>query len=201
MILLDARFWVKRGAAVLLALAAHIKAKGLAMNTENLPSPEMLRKLLAYDPLTGLFTWKPRENVRIQWNARWAGSAAGSYDAKGYVCIQVNRIKYKAHRIAWAVTHGEWPDGEIDHINQIKDDNRIANLRVVSPALNRRNAGMRANNTSGVTGVYYSKKYGFWTAALGGDYLGFHRCKTAAIISRAVAQAAHPDYHQNHGRA
>lgn len=73
---------------------------------------ERLRELLEYDEDTGVFKRKARTSNRIS-----IGDIAGSSDAKGYVCIRVGGKTYKAHRLAWLYVYGEWPTGEIDHIN------------------------------------------------------------------------------------
>ena len=90
---------------------------------------EQLRAVLEYHPETGVFFWRDRPNIRPSANAR-RGTMAGTRTSKnGYVSICINgRIRY-AHRLAWLYIHGQWPKGEIDHINEKRRDNRIANLR------------------------------------------------------------------------
>jgi len=50
----------------------------------------------------------------------------------GYIIIKINRKDYQAHRLAWLYEYGNFPKQTIDHINRIKTDNRICNLRDVS---------------------------------------------------------------------
>jgi hypothetical protein len=95
---------------------------------------EMLRKVIHYDPATGQFTW-----LKIGNTNGFAGKVAGSLDQQGYRRISVYSRFYKAHRLAWLYIHGVWPEPEIDHINRIRDDNRIENLRVADRLLNMRN--------------------------------------------------------------
>ena len=95
---------------------------------------ERVRALLHYDPETGVFTRKVRTSNRIN-----IGDVAGGKDAKGYICIRVDGKTYKAHRLAWLYMHGAWPTGEIDHINGVRDDNRITNLRNVTKSQNQQN--------------------------------------------------------------
>ena len=57
--------------------------------------------------------------------------------------------QYLQHRVAWALHYGEWPASFIDHINHIRDDNRIHNLRVVTRAENNSNAIRRMNYKTG----------------------------------------------------
>lgn len=94
---------------------------------------QRLREVLAYDPETGLFTW------RVSRGSVAAGKVAGSPTSDGYIGIKVDRTLHLAHRLAWLWVHGEWPSKQIDHRNGIRDDNRIANLREASPAVNSQN--------------------------------------------------------------
>ena len=93
-----------------------------------------LQQALVYDATTGVFTRATRSSNRIA-----VGDIAGSRDAKGYICICVGGKTYKAHRLAWLYVHGRWPQFEIDHINGIKCDNRIENLRDVDKSTNQQN--------------------------------------------------------------
>lgn len=97
-------------------------------------SATCLRQALIYDPTTGVFTRAKQSSNRIK-----VGDIAGSPDAKGYLCIRVVGKTYKAHRLAWFYVHGEWPAGEIDHINHDRADNRISNLRDVTKSTNQQN--------------------------------------------------------------
>jgi hypothetical protein len=94
---------------------------------------ELLENLL-YDKDTGVFTRKISLNTKVK-----VGDVAGGKDTKGYVCIRVVGKTYKAHRLAWLYVYGNIPIAEIDHINGIKDDNRIANLRDVTKSVNQQN--------------------------------------------------------------
>jgi hypothetical protein len=94
---------------------------------------ELLENLL-YDKDTGIFTRKISLNTKVR-----VGDVAGGKDTKGYVCIRVAGKTYKAHRLAWLYVYGNTPIAEIDHINGIKDDNRIANLRDVTKSVNQQN--------------------------------------------------------------
>ena len=86
-----------------------------------------LKEILRYDPDTGIFIWKLNVGKRLK-----AGQRAGSNDGRGYIHIKINGKNYKAHRLAWLYMYGQWPKKHIDHINKVKHDNRIENLRCVT---------------------------------------------------------------------
>lgn len=150
------------------------------MNTEkdysllrpfDLEAAKFLSNRLSYEQETGNFIWLPmadHERDAKRWNGRYASTVAGSIDHKGYVRITFRRngkkLKILAHRLAWFFVNGEMPNGQIDHINQIKIDNRISNLRVVSQFENQHNLPMYRNNTSGITGVSWNKECCKWVA-------------------------------------
>jgi len=98
-----------------------------------------LKELLFYCPDAGVFSWVAPTSRRVA-----KGDVAGAKDHYGYVVIRLDRILYKAHRLAWLYEYGEMPDGGLDHINRIKSDNRIANLRIANQSENMQNLeGMR----------------------------------------------------------
>jgi HNH endonuclease len=109
---------------------------------------DRLRQLLSYDPETGIFRWRVQPNSRVP-----VGAVAGCVESSGYRRIRIDGRLYLAHRLAWLYVHGECPAGEIDHINGVKDDNRIVNLRPATDAQNRWNIDRHKNNKSGFKGV------------------------------------------------
>lgn len=120
---------------------------------------ERLREILEYNPKTGIFTWLTSTRRRS------LGKVAGCQDSYGYVVIRINRSNHKAHRLAWLYLHGEWPEGQIDHINGVKSDNRIANLRCVTPLENSHNLfSAPRHSKTGLLGV--SSKRGKWRAQI-----------------------------------
>lgn len=162
-----------------------------------------LRKIvmerLSYDTRTGLFKWKCRVSTRVP-----KGSKAGSLHKKnGYVLIKILRRTYKAHRLAWLIVYGSFPPNQIDHINGIKHDNRIINLRAVTHAENSRNRSLDIRNKSGHLGITYNKKTNRWIAQIGGTRkrvnLGHFENKEDAIEARRIAEINY-NYHPNHGR-
>lgn len=122
---------------------------------------ERLRELLHYDPATGLFTWLANIGSRGR-----AGAVAG-WNCLGYRCITIDTIKHRAHRLAWLYTYGILPSAEIDHINGIRCDNRISNLREASPSTNRQNSlTARAHSKTGVIGVSLDQRDGRYYARI-----------------------------------
>jgi len=112
-----------------------------------------LRAALKYDPQTGHFT-----RLRGS-NGHPVGEIAGTVNNNGYRLIRVgNWRRYRAHRLAWLWVHGEWPKGEIDHINGERDDNRLENLRDVPMVMNQQNRrrALKRNQT-GMLGVSPTK--------------------------------------------
>lgn len=94
---------------------------------------ERLREHLWYAPETGVFTWKMGRGKQ-----RVVGAVAGRLWRR-YIGIRIDGVNYGAHRLAWFYIHGEWPAGDIDHINGCGDDNRLANIRDVSHSVNGQN--------------------------------------------------------------
>lgn len=122
---------------------------------------EQLKTSLDYDAETGVFTWKIRPSKAVK-----AGDVAGCVEKRiGYITIGIAGCIYKAHRLAWLYTHGEWPKGLIDHINGNKADNRICNLRDVFADGNSQNVRKpNKRNKSGFMGViWYQNK---WRASM-----------------------------------
>lgn len=110
---------------------------------------DALRARYRYEPETGLFYYnRPSRRVHV-------GKVAGGITV-GYVSLKLGRKSYMAHRVAWAMHHGEWPDGIVDHINRVKTDNRIENLRLADKVTSNWNRSRRTNST-GFNGVYKRK--------------------------------------------
>lgn len=119
-------------------------------------SVERLNELLRYDAFTGEIFW-----LKTRGKAK-AGAIAGCLDGQGYRIITVDRSIMQAHRIAWALHYGVWPDSPVDHANRVKADNRIGNLRAATFAQNAWNRGVSIANTSGRKGVTWNKAVCKW---------------------------------------
>lgn len=162
-----------------------------------LPSQEVLRQLLDYNPETGELRWKergpewftgpraPREMLR--WNGRYAGKPALTQcDPAGYLVGVLRRERYMAHRVIWKLVTGQDPD-QVDHINGVKHDNRIENLRNADRVQNNRNAKQRRDNTSGVTGVHFHGASKKWCVKVGNTRLGLFDNFADAVSARSAA--------------
>jgi hypothetical protein len=169
-----------------------------------------LMDLLDYCPETGVFTWRPRRVDQCAtargcaiFNGRYAGTVAGASDGGGYIRMSVQDAHYRAHRLAWAYVHDEWPK-EIDHINHDRSDNRISNLRPVTRSQNNTNRRMMPDHKSGTYGVYWVTRSRRWFASIGaGDnrvILGRFKEKADAVAARRKEEAR-LGFHENHGRA
>ncbi|MGC7464244.1 HNH endonuclease [Xanthomonas citri pv. citri] len=136
-----------------------------------------LRQLLEYDPSTGVFKWRvsPARQIKV-------GSVAGGVERTGYRRIRVDGVLYRAARLAWLYVHGEWPSGEVDHINRTRHDDRLANLRDVHHQQNCHNSLSRGAHRSG--GRFSAK------IMVGGRHvwLGRHATEEAAAAAYHAAK-------------
>ncbi len=172
-----------------------------------LPSVADLRRLLSYDPATGVLTWLTRtpeifagsttENRRsscARWNKRYAGTVAGALQPDGGLQIKVHNRPMLAHRLAWAIHFGKWPD-LITHNDGVRSNNRILNLRSTSRQICQRNQKRHRSNTSGRTGVSWSRVRAIWTAQIKigakSHYLGSFAEFDDAVAARIEAEKLH----------
>jgi len=154
---------------------------------------ETIEESLEYDATSpsGL-KWKIKSGKSIH-----VGAVAGCLTEYGYYRVSINRKLYAAHRIVWFLVKGEWPTGQIDHINGIGSDNRIENLRVVNSSENNQNKKAPNTNSSGFMGVSWNKKGKKWEARikLNGKqkYLGYFSTPELAYDAYLKAKSAmHP---------
>lgn len=145
-----------------------------------------VRELFGYCESTGNLIWKITKSAKAV-----AGSIAGSENQRGHVNIQVDRRIYAAHQLVYLYHHGHIPT-EIDHVNQIKTDNRISNLRECTSTQNKGNIGLLSSNTSGYRGVSLNSRSRKWHAQIKikgmQTYLG--RCDSAEDAARLYNVAA-----------
>lgn len=178
------------------------------MNANTL-TQDQLKTLLHYDPDTGVFTWLPRDvslfktrQIWTMWRGRYLGKVAGCVNAKGYIEVRVPGKLYKAHRLAFLYMTGAFPEGEVDHINHIRDDNKWDNLRVVTGKENQQNRKLTPRHTSGIMGVSWDNVQNKWRAKIHVEgrikYLGRFATLKEAAAARKQAEKKY-GYHPNHG--
>ena len=187
---------------------------------KDLPPPQMLRKVLRYEPDTGRFFWRERtpdmfktthgrkirtaEHACKQWNQRYAGTEAFTASQQG---ARVGNLlglgTYLAHRVAFAHYHGRPPRGEVDHINGRRDDNRICNLREATRVEQSQNMPKSCANKSGHVGVYWITRLSLWGASIQvsnvSHWLGYYETFEEACAVRKDAEKRF-GFHPNHGR-
>lgn len=158
---------------------------------------DYLRKVLTYSKETGVFRWKEKTSLRIV-----IGEVAGSVNREGYRKIQLRGNKYSASRLAYLHMTGNWPSGEVDHINHDKDDNRWSNLRDIPSHLNKLNKPLYAKNKTGVPGVIKERTCNRWKVTIKHDgnavYIGLFETFFDAVAARKSAENLY-GFHVNHG--
>ena len=147
---------------------------------------KLLKKLLKYDAETGVFRWKiGRRGCR-------KGSVAGCKNSYGYIHIMIDWKNYKAHRLAWLYVNGYFPEHDIDHINGIRDDNRLCNIREVTMQCNMQNCKKRITNSTGIRGVCWHKRARKYMAQITihgkRKHLGYYRNLGNAALARFTVE-------------
>lgn len=143
-----------------------------------------LRALFHYDPDSGEFT-----RVITAGKRRTRSGRVGSADLYGYKTTRIGGKSYKLHRLAWLYMTGEWPKGDIDHINGQRSDNRFANLRDVTRKVNLQNQRLATNNRStGLLGAYFDQRKNHYYARISQGNKSVH------LGTFSTAEAAHRAY-------
>lgn len=160
---------------------------------------ERLRALLSYDRESGHLTWLPRpasvfktRGAFVTWNKRYAGSSEHHVDThSGYMVLCIEGRRFYAHRVAWALATGSWPVNVIDHVDGVRTNNKLANLRDVCERTNQQNQRRpHVTNKVGLMGVSFSKQRGMFASFIK------HEGRTKLIGYFADAEAAHAAYVQ-----
>lgn len=163
-------------------------------------TPDVLRRLLRFDPDTGKLFWLWCDAVSVQRNGQYAGKEAlNTRGHDGYCKGKVMGVTLLAHRVIWAIVYGRWPEHYIDHINMVRSDNRLSNLREATRSENGCNRPAPKNNISGVKGVDWNKTAGKWQARIRKDgkskRLGlFDTVSDAAMAYSAAAAELHGEF-------
>jgi hypothetical protein len=124
---------------------------------------DQLRAILHYSPETGKFIWKVKTCRKVV-----PGATAGYIKFDGYRIIKINKRNYRANRLAWFYITGNWPTGDIDHIDGDPRNDAFTNLRDVSTAGNIQNQkrATARNKTGGLLGVSKLKRSKRWRARI-----------------------------------
>lgn len=129
-----------------------------------------IKDYLKYDLITGNFIWVQKTSKSF---TKPLGSIAGSDNGKGYIIIEFMGKSYKAHRLAWYYHYNKWPEGQIDHINGITNDNRIENLRDVTSSENSKNRLYHRDRTlKPLLNIHYRKSKNFYEVIINKKYIG-----------------------------
>ncbi|EJU9617126.1 HNH endonuclease [Pseudomonas aeruginosa] len=141
-----------------------------------------MKRIFSYDPETGCLRWKENQQKRF------IGRVAGFITHHGYRRVNVGKTKLHAHQIIWLMHHGELPDCEIDHINGMRDDNRLENLRLANQQQNQQNSNVRIDNVLGVKGVRLRPSGNYQARVKLSD--GSRAVKTFRTLTEAVSWLA-----------
>ncbi|MCG7598861.1 HNH endonuclease [Halomonas sp. McH1-25] len=193
--------------------------EGVEVSADIDESAEKLKKLdreylwecFSYDADEGVLRWnaeRPAKHFRhavryVKWLEENGGKAAGSAYQAGstsYVRLSIDGVKLPGHTVVLAMHGITVPKGMmVDHLNGDGIDNRLENLRVVTPQLNSRNRRMNPNNTSGANGVYWCEKRRRWIAQGPKIYLGAYKEKSEAIRARKNWEKREGNFTKRHG--
>lgn len=139
---------------------------------------DKLKSLLDYNKNTGVFIWKIAESKRIK-----IGQVAGGINSCDYVAIKICNQTYLAHRLVFLYEFGEMPADQIDHVNRVRNDNRLCNLRQCTSSQNRVNSTKRRDNKSGYKGVHWFKTGQKWRSVIKSEHIGLFSSKDEAALA------------------
>ena len=157
-------------------------------------------ELFRYDYETGVLYWRRRNSNRVPKTLE-AGTQRKS---SGYLYVQVHGRLYPVHRVVMLMCYGFYGEGlEVDHINHVRNDNRLVNQRFVTRSENMRNRSVSSNSTTGATGVSFWKARKKYIAQIGVNqeliYLGTFETLEEAAAARAEANSKF-NFNNNHGK-
>lgn len=164
------------------------------MEDLNIISQELVKALFEYDCTSGIFIRKLTTGTKAK-----IGSVAGVVNESGYIEIAVNGHKYRAHRLAWLYCFGEFPEQQLDHIDNNRSNNSLDNLREASNLENSYNKGISSLNTTGYKGVSIDKRSNRYRAYITVDgkqkSLGYYAtAPEAAAAYIEAAQTLHGEF-------
>lgn len=139
------------------------------MDSKNYITHNELIAKISYESETGNFFWNVNSGSRAK-----IGQKLGSYDMYGYLTVRINKKSYKLHRLAWFYVHKIWPENDVDHINGIRNDNRLCNLRCASRKTNLENRTCKSESETGLYGAYYDKRKRKYYSAISHHNIKIH---------------------------
>ena len=148
---------------------------------------ETVKKLFHYDAESGMLLWRNGNGRNVK---PW--QQANSLNSSGYYAAKIQGKDYRVHRLIWLYVNGKFPDGDIDHKNRIRNDNRLCNLRDVSRTDNAQNISLPKHNKSGHIGVSWIKSHNCWTVYVKvnkkNKWLGYYKNLNDAIAARKAGE-------------
>jgi hypothetical protein len=147
---------------------------------------ERLRELMDYDPETGLLTWRVSRPGR---GSIKTGDIAGTPKRNGYWQVGIDGRLHNRARLVWYWTYGRWPYPQVDHINRVKDDDRIVNLREATVSQNAANYRHRSN-PHGFRGVSCKRARFYAKIRVPGKRINLGSFATAELAAAAYQEAA-----------
>jgi hypothetical protein len=163
---------------------------------------EELKRLLHYDPETGVFTWNVKRSNKVKIFSVAGSTQTMSHNKKTYIRIKIHNKKYFAHRLAHLYITGYWPEDQIDHIDGNGINNKWCNLRSVNISENMRNYKKPITNTSGICGVSWDSSAMKWSSYIHVNNkqikLGRFSNMLDASCARKSAEIKY-GFHKNHG--
>ena len=151
-------------------------------------------RIFTYD--NGKLFWKINPSYNIK-----AGTEAGTLKDNGYRIISYKGVSYRTHHLVYFMFRGEYPK-QIDHINAVRDDNRIENLRLANNSENQWNRGLNKCNTTGYKNVMWVERLKKYTVAIAvnskSKHIGVFKDLQSAI---EAATAARMQLHGNFARS
>lgn len=124
-------------------------------------SQEYLKSCISYDPETGVMRWLVSNSIRVK-----VGDEIRGKTVRGYKRCQIDKIRYKAHDLAWLYMTGAWPEALVDHRDCDPQNLRWQNLRPATQMQNCHNKSLSRHNTSGIKGVHFRKREQKWFASV-----------------------------------
>jgi len=151
---------------------------GKSMSNETSEILHSMKRDLEYDPKKGVIKYLTKRGTKNP------GDTCGNIDRHGYIRIHYKDKWFQGHRVAWALYHGDWPKGNIDHINRDKSDNRLENLRDAPQWVNNHNKGKYPSKL-GLRGVTRNKHLYQARICYKGKSksLGYYKCPTSAALA------------------